>query len=364
MNQKDKFNDILNQCLDRMLRGETVEQCLRIYPEQAGQLEPLLLTAQKARAASAIQPREDYKARATYEFQSAVRDMLESKTKRKFPLSWQWRWQSGWAIALVVVIVVGLGGGGTMAASSSSMPDSALYTIKLASEQARLAITLSDVGKAELNAAFADRRTAEIVYMASKGDAQQVQIVAQRLSTNLENINNLVMSKTGYRADTANGGEVPATTMVEDRSVLPPSEQKSQEPTVGVDVAPALAPVPAAAGAPTAKAVAPAPTVGSSLPEPAPGVELGVPVATATSAPAVGGQGLPATLKATETGTSDLRKIQQIWMDSFSKNRARLEEALETVSPEVRPAIRQAIAKSTAEYEKTLRNIERAEKAD
>jgi len=35
------FEDILNTCLDRItLKGDTIEQCLESYPEQAVELEP------------------------------------------------------------------------------------------------------------------------------------------------------------------------------------------------------------------------------------------------------------------------------------------------------------------------------------
>ena len=79
MNQNEKFNDILNECLDRIFKGETVEQCLQDYPEQAKELEPLLRTAMAARVASTIQPRAEFKARARYEFQTALNDMAARK---------------------------------------------------------------------------------------------------------------------------------------------------------------------------------------------------------------------------------------------------------------------------------------------
>ena len=79
-------------------------------------------------------------------------------------------------------------------AASNSMPVDALYSVKLTSEQVQLAVTPSDIGKAELNAKFADRRADEIIYVANKGDAQEVQVAAQRLNTNLQNMTNLAKS--------------------------------------------------------------------------------------------------------------------------------------------------------------------------
>jgi hypothetical protein len=175
-----EFNHILNECLERLLiKGESIEQCLQSYPEQAAQLKPLLQTAQVAKKALAIQPRADFRAKARYQFHSALK---EAASPRSRPLlSWLPRW------ATVVTLVVGLllVGGGTVVAAGNSMPDSPLYPLKLATEQVRLILTPSQIGKASLCAEFADRRVTEIIYMANKGDAQQVELITERLDKRL-----------------------------------------------------------------------------------------------------------------------------------------------------------------------------------
>ena len=75
MKQDKQFDNILNECLDRILRGETVEKCLQSYPEQAPELEPLLRTALATKMASHIQPRPEFKAKARYEFTAAIHEM-------------------------------------------------------------------------------------------------------------------------------------------------------------------------------------------------------------------------------------------------------------------------------------------------
>ena len=72
-----------------------------------------------------------------------------------------------------------------MAAAGNSMPDEPLYPVKLATEQVRLTLTPSEIGKARLCARLADRRVAEIIYLADKGDARQVEVIAQRLDKHL-----------------------------------------------------------------------------------------------------------------------------------------------------------------------------------
>ena len=68
-----------------------------------------------------------------------------------------------------------------MAAASNSMPDEPLYQVKLATEQVWLTLNFSDMGKARLNAVLADRRVAEIIYLAGEGDARRVEAVTKRL---------------------------------------------------------------------------------------------------------------------------------------------------------------------------------------
>jgi len=170
-----EFDNILNECLERLLvRGETIEQCLQRYPEQEEELRSLLQTALAAKEASAIQPRAEFKARARYQFRAALQEAASRRSRSV--LGWFPRWATVVAIVLGLLLI----GSGTVAAASYSMPDSILYPVKLATENVQLALTRSDLGKAELNANLADRRVAEIIYLVNKGDAKRIEVVTQR----------------------------------------------------------------------------------------------------------------------------------------------------------------------------------------
>jgi len=174
-----RFDDILNECLDRLLmEGQTVEQCLDSYPEEADKLKPLLQVAMATRRASALQPSLDFRTRARYQFHSALRDM-EAKRSRSF-FGWLPQWATVVTTVLVCLLVVG---GGTVFAAGNSMPDEPLYPMKLATERVQLILTPSGIGKAELYAKLADRRVAEIERMVSKNKPEQVERTAQRLNT-------------------------------------------------------------------------------------------------------------------------------------------------------------------------------------
>jgi hypothetical protein len=186
-----QFNDILNDCLERLLvKGETIEQCLQSYPEQAPELKPLLEVALASRTVRKIKPSPEFKARARYEFNAALQEATTKKSTRfslyRFP-----RW------ATVVALIIGLltTATGTVAAAGYSMPDSPLYPVKMATEQVQLQFTRSDIAKAELNIHLADRRVTEIVYMADKGDIKKIETLTENLETKLESVADLVSAK-------------------------------------------------------------------------------------------------------------------------------------------------------------------------
>ncbi len=291
MKMRKRFDNILNECLERLLRGETIEQCLQDYPEQAAELEPLLRTALAAKRASAIQPRAEFKARARYQLQSALQEM-ESRRGR-----WFFVWQSQWATAVAVILIFLLVGGGTVAAAGNSMPDGTLYPVKLATEQVRLTLTPSALAKAQLYARLADKRVAEIVYMASKGDPQRVELVARRLDAHLVKIATLAAAQREER-----------------RAMLAPvpAPERADKDTR------ALAPVPAA-------------------PEPD----------RAREAPGVA-----------STQADRRAKLRMVIMRYAVNHPDRLRAILKTAPDSAKPALRRAIRAAVQGYERALESID------
>jgi hypothetical protein len=58
------FEDILNKCIDGIIRGDLPELCLLDFPHQAQDLKPLLDTALIMKKVSEIQPQPEFKSRA------------------------------------------------------------------------------------------------------------------------------------------------------------------------------------------------------------------------------------------------------------------------------------------------------------
>ncbi len=192
MRKSREFENVLNECLERLLvKGDSIEQCLQSFPEHADELEPLLQTTLAIKKASAIQPSPEFREKARYQLSSALKEM---EHKRSRPL-FGWGWQPRWAVAVAIVLVLLLASGGTAAAASGSMPDELLYPVKLATEQVRLALTPSALGKAELYANLADRRVLEIARMAGENKPQQIERATQRLDAYLTNIAHLASTQ-------------------------------------------------------------------------------------------------------------------------------------------------------------------------
>ena len=186
----EKIENIFNECVEAMLHGESLEQCLQRYPQHAAELEPLLRTAMAAHHASAaVEPRPEFKAQMMYRIQSEL-----SATKEKRRAKWlpSFKHMPRWAVAaLLIVLVLLMAGGGTVAAASNSAPGDTLYPVKLATENVQLALTFSDTGKANLEAKFASRRIDEMERIIDKGNPDLINATIQRFENHLSKIETL-----------------------------------------------------------------------------------------------------------------------------------------------------------------------------
>ena len=162
---KKSFDDILDICLDRItVKGDSVEQCLESYPEQAAELEPLLRAAlSTTKAASLIEPRPESRTSTRNLLLSALEAREKKKTEHRMPL---WGWQRRWAVAFAAVLVLILVGVGTVSASASSLPGDTLYPVKTATEKVQGFFTLGSEAKANFHMKLAQRRLNELKSLA------------------------------------------------------------------------------------------------------------------------------------------------------------------------------------------------------
>ena len=76
------FDQILDECVDRINSGESIEKCLASYPEQAEELEPALRAIFDIRAACSFTPQPGAKAVAKQRFYAALDSLERNRQER------------------------------------------------------------------------------------------------------------------------------------------------------------------------------------------------------------------------------------------------------------------------------------------
>ena len=81
----DNFDRILDECIDRINRGQSLEDCLADYPEYVKQLEPLLRAMLQTQGAYSFVPSASAKRETRQRFNAAL-ERLERRHREKQPL--------------------------------------------------------------------------------------------------------------------------------------------------------------------------------------------------------------------------------------------------------------------------------------
>ena len=181
MTTRGSFSESLDECIGRVVRGETVEACVRDYPEFAHELREALTAGVAVSEAFSFPPDPDRKRAARLRFHDAV----ERRNRRPFWL----RLPSGGLFgtgqrvavtALVVLIALAGSGTGTVLAAQSSGPGEVLYPVKRASERVQLALTITPNRESRLRARLMERRIRELEVVTARGHGRFVRdLVAQ-----------------------------------------------------------------------------------------------------------------------------------------------------------------------------------------
>jgi len=191
-----KFDLILEDCLSRMDRGESLQDVLDSYPLLNGHLEPLVRAALMGRRLPRPVPSKDGfrtgKNMLLAEMNN-IRQTNSSRQKRSSPASS--RLAEGWlgSVArlfqvkrtaglapvyrfVVIGLVLVLGGGFlTVNASASSLPGDPLYDLKLGLEQTQVFFTFDPEAKQELALEIEQERLSEVELLLAAGRQEEVE---------------------------------------------------------------------------------------------------------------------------------------------------------------------------------------------
>jgi hypothetical protein len=149
--------DALEVCLQRMEHGDSLEYVLAGYPRLAGQLQPLLMTAARARAAGWAPLPTGVLARQRSRSLSQAAALRQGRFRR--PVYWHFL-RLVVTIFLVIVLLV-MSTNGILVASAKSIPGDALYPIKRSVETTQLGLVSNSAQRQILEQTFSERRLDE-----------------------------------------------------------------------------------------------------------------------------------------------------------------------------------------------------------
>ena len=182
-----EFSEALNDCLDRLVKGEDIHECLRRHPNQAGELEPLLHVALATiNAAEEVRPDPQARARNFARFSEAVQQRSTKQDRR-----WSWlslRWlpiARPVVVGLASIVVFIMGAGVATAASSDSVPGEPLYWVKTTKESVEGRLPRSDDGRANFEANLAEVRGREVSKLIEKGQFTRADVTVRRMNDHL-----------------------------------------------------------------------------------------------------------------------------------------------------------------------------------
>lgn len=155
---KTDLASALNDCIDRVANGQSIEDCLRTYPEQAQELRPMLEAGLLTRRAR-ISPGEVAQAKDRVRFR-----LEEHRRERRAASPFRLARVSGNMAVVTLLVFVGLG-----LLAENSLPGDLLYGLKRITENARLL-----VGGNSLQVQFGQRRIDEVASLLAQKRAGDV----------------------------------------------------------------------------------------------------------------------------------------------------------------------------------------------
>lgn len=151
------FDMILDKCIDRMNKGESVEDCLRSYPGQAAGLRPLLQVVREAHQSVSSMPGAAARSEERRRLRAAIakRDKRHNDRQKRTRIAVPaFRWARAWAVVSVVLLLTLVGFGLHWGITPNATPASAQENFRLLvsdSENAigdfkSLEVTVSGIG--------------------------------------------------------------------------------------------------------------------------------------------------------------------------------------------------------------------------
>ncbi|HUW13501.1 MAG TPA: DUF5666 domain-containing protein, partial [Anaerolineae bacterium] len=181
MTDDKRVIDALNESIDDLLMGQSVEASLGLFPDYRDQLEPLLAAVIAAREADSVPPRPveaiaagkaGFLAAAAEQRSRAKPAPVRQRRRIRLPrVSWPALGRApAWsAVAAAVVLVLVLATGGTVVAAASTLPGDALYPVKRAVQTVQISFTIGAEARDALQERFDQQHQEEVQQVLETG---------------------------------------------------------------------------------------------------------------------------------------------------------------------------------------------------
>ncbi len=231
---RHRFDLILEDCLSRIDRGESLGDVLDSYPALNGHLEPLVRAALMGRSLPKPVPSKDGFRTGKNMLLAEMNNMQRANSYRQkrgvpAPSRLAERWLGSVAklfqvkrttglapvyrFAVVGLMLALVGGFLTVNASASSLPGDPLYDLKLGLEQTRVFFTFDQENRQDLMLAIEEERLAEVEILLAAGRQEEVEfggVIEQKFESTwiIKGISVQVGSVTELKGDLEIGSEV------------------------------------------------------------------------------------------------------------------------------------------------------------
>ena len=165
-----KFNQILDECIQALKDGASIDECVAKYPEAAQKLKPLLMMAAELKKAAppqiSVEMRRASEQRMIEAFhvkeknspvskRAFLRYTQQSPVEKEQPVVRKEIKQMKPKVSLLIaglLVTVIVATTGVTAASANALPGDALYPVKNAADRVQMFFTFSESSKEELEA--------------------------------------------------------------------------------------------------------------------------------------------------------------------------------------------------------------------
>ncbi len=161
----NRLYDAFELCLQSLEKGESVEACLKRFPDLADELRPMLYAADQALDSAALTIPHGIAASGRARLLRQAAEMREAAARPRYS-RFQLR-KLAYVFALLVIFLTS--GTGLVQASNGALPGDNLYKIKRTWEDVRLLLAFNPITREALEELYEDERYEEIFELFEEG---------------------------------------------------------------------------------------------------------------------------------------------------------------------------------------------------